>query len=180
MPDVTVLASVEPDDATNRCRYVASHFGVGVTWMSRDTERVARWDWPPDIWSRSPEDDIMLQPAVQAVMILCEARQGETSCLGGRLGRLRCLPVPRSPPVWDCPGVTAVRPGWLPYWARSGHEWTRGLRDRPSHARSRPSSSGPSARPGCLDSGRCAEIRCRATALLVALLLVQGGLFVPN
>jgi len=74
MPDLTALASVEPDDATNRCRYVSSHFGVGVGWMSRDTEHVARWDWPPDIWSRSPEDDILLHPAVQAVMILCEAK----------------------------------------------------------------------------------------------------------
>lgn len=75
IPDLTVLASVEPDDAENRCRYVSSHFGVGVGWMSRDTERVARWDWPPDIWSRSPEDDVLLHPAVQAVMILCEANK---------------------------------------------------------------------------------------------------------
>lgn len=74
IPDLTVLASVEPDDARNRCRYVSSHFGVGVTWMSRNTEHAARWDWPPDIWSRSPEDDILLHPAVQAVMILCEAK----------------------------------------------------------------------------------------------------------
>jgi hypothetical protein len=74
MPDLTVLAAVEPDDATNRCRYVSSHFGVGVGWMLRDTERSARWDWPPDIWSRSPEDDVLLHPAVQAVLILCEAR----------------------------------------------------------------------------------------------------------
>jgi hypothetical protein len=74
IPDLTVLASVEPDDAENRCRYVSSHFGVGVTWMSRDTEHAARWDWPPDIWSRSPEDDVLLHPAVQAVMILCEAK----------------------------------------------------------------------------------------------------------
>jgi hypothetical protein len=74
LPDLTVLASVEPDEARNRCRYVASHFGVGVGWMSRDTERSARWDWPPDIWSRSPEDDVMLHPAVRAVMILCEAK----------------------------------------------------------------------------------------------------------
>lgn len=36
MPDLTVLASVEPDDAQNRCRYVSSHFGVGVGWMSRE------------------------------------------------------------------------------------------------------------------------------------------------
>jgi hypothetical protein len=54
IPDLTVLASVEPDDARNRCRYVSSHFGLGVGWTSRDTERAARWDWPPDIWSRSP------------------------------------------------------------------------------------------------------------------------------
>jgi hypothetical protein len=74
MPDLTALASVEPDDATNRCRYVSSHFGMGVTWMSHDTEHAARWDWPPDIWSRSPEDDVLLHPAVQAVMILCEAK----------------------------------------------------------------------------------------------------------
>jgi hypothetical protein len=72
IPDLTVLASVEPDDARNRCRYVSSHFGVGPSWMSRDTERAARWDWPPDIWSRSPEDDVLLHPAVQAVVILCE------------------------------------------------------------------------------------------------------------
>jgi hypothetical protein len=71
MPDLTVLASVEPDDAENRCRYVSSHFGVGVPWMSRDTEHAVRWDWPPDIWSRTPEDDVLLHPAVQAVMILC-------------------------------------------------------------------------------------------------------------
>src|SRR5580692_11940119 len=72
IPDLTVLASVEPDDARNRCRYVPSHFGVGPSWMSRDTERAARWDWPPDIWSRSPEDDVLLHPAVQAVVILWE------------------------------------------------------------------------------------------------------------
>jgi hypothetical protein len=74
VPDLTVLASVEPDDARNRCRYVSSRFGVGVTWMSRGTKDGERWDWPPDIWSRSPEDDVLLHPAVQAVMILCEAR----------------------------------------------------------------------------------------------------------
>ena len=74
MPDLTVLESVEPDDARNRCRYVSSHFGVGVGWISRDTDRAARWDWPSDIWSRSPEDDVLLHPAVRAVMILCEAK----------------------------------------------------------------------------------------------------------
>ena len=75
-PDLTGLASVEPDDAKNRCRYISSHFGANVTWMSRHAEHAERWDWPPDIWSRTPEDDILLHPAVQAVMILCEAHQG--------------------------------------------------------------------------------------------------------
>ena len=73
-PDLTVLASVEPDDARNRCRYVSSHFGVGVTWTSRHTQQGERWDWPPDIWSRSHDDDALLDPAVQAVMITCEDR----------------------------------------------------------------------------------------------------------
>jgi hypothetical protein len=72
-PDLTELASVEPDNAKNRCRYISSYFGVGVTWVSRQAERAERWDWPPDIWSRTPEDDVLLDPAVQAVMILCEA-----------------------------------------------------------------------------------------------------------
>jgi hypothetical protein len=72
--DLTVLASVEPDDARTRCRYVSSHFPMGVTWMSRTTSLGERWDWPPDIWSRTPQDDVLLHPAVQAVMIWCQAR----------------------------------------------------------------------------------------------------------
>jgi hypothetical protein len=72
-PDLTGLASVEPDDARNRCRYISGHFGGDVTWMSRHAEHAERWDWPPDIWSRTPKDDVLLDPAVQAVMILCEA-----------------------------------------------------------------------------------------------------------
>jgi hypothetical protein len=72
-PDLTGLVSFEPDDARNRCRFVSSHFGVGVTWTSRDTEDGARWDWPPDIWSRTTRDDVLLHPAVRAVMIWCEA-----------------------------------------------------------------------------------------------------------
>jgi hypothetical protein len=76
VPDLTGLVSIEPDDARTRCRYVAGHFGGGVTWMSRGGQEAARWDWPPDIWSRSPGDDVLLHPAMQAVMILCEARDG--------------------------------------------------------------------------------------------------------
>ena len=111
VPDLTALASVEPDDAANRCRYVSSHFGVGVGWMSRDTERVARWDWPSDIWSRSPEDDILLHPAVRAVMILCEAKKGETPCLGGRRHGCGELGSHRSAWVPGCPLMTVRYPG---------------------------------------------------------------------
>ena len=75
-PDLTVLPGIEPDDAPNRCRYVSNHFGAGLTWMSCDTRHGARWDWPPDIFSRQPgQDDVLLHPAVQAVRILCETRQ---------------------------------------------------------------------------------------------------------
>jgi hypothetical protein len=74
-PDLTVLPSIEPDDAPNRCRYVSSHFGTDVLWSTRVAEHGARWDWPPDIWSRRPRrDDVLLHPAVQAVMIWCEAK----------------------------------------------------------------------------------------------------------
>jgi hypothetical protein len=74
-PDLTVLPLIEPDDAPNRCRYVSSHFGTDVLWGSRVAEHGVRWDWPPDIWSRrSGRDDVLLHPAVRAVMIWCEAQ----------------------------------------------------------------------------------------------------------
>ena len=72
-PDLTGLTPFEPDDASNYCRYVSSHFGTNVTWVSRTTNDGARRDWPPDIWSRGPADDVLLHPAVQAVMIWCQA-----------------------------------------------------------------------------------------------------------
>jgi len=42
-------------------------------------------------------------------------------CLGGRLGQSVNLLRSRSAAASACPGVTAVRPGSLPYRARSGH-----------------------------------------------------------
>ena len=74
-PDLTVLSSVKLDDARNRCRYVSSHFPMGATWMARDTKHGERWDGPPDIWSGTSQDDVLLHPTVQAVMIWCEARE---------------------------------------------------------------------------------------------------------
>lgn len=75
-PGLSALSGIEPDDASNRCRYVSNQFGAGPTWISCDTMHRVRWDWPPDIFSRQPgQDDVLLHPAVQAVRILCETKQ---------------------------------------------------------------------------------------------------------
>ena len=74
-PDLTGLQSIEPDDAATRVRYVSSSFGTDVLWTVRATGRQAKWEWPPDIWSRRPgQDDVLLHPAVHAVIIWCEAK----------------------------------------------------------------------------------------------------------
>jgi hypothetical protein len=74
-PDVTGLQSIEPDDAAMRVRYVSGHFGTDVLWTVRVTGQQAKWEWPPDIWSRRPgRDDVLLHPAVQAVIIWCEPK----------------------------------------------------------------------------------------------------------
>jgi len=73
-PDLTGLRSIEPDDAATRVRYVSSRFGTDVLWTVRATGQQAKWEWPPDIWSRRPgKDDVLLHPAVLAVIIWCEA-----------------------------------------------------------------------------------------------------------
>jgi hypothetical protein len=74
-PDLTGLRSIEPDDASTRCTYVEGHFGAGVPWTSRATGDQAKAEWPPDIWSRRPgQDDVLLHPAVRAVIIWCQAK----------------------------------------------------------------------------------------------------------
>jgi hypothetical protein len=74
-PDLIGLQSIEPDDAATRVRYVSSSFGTDVLWTVRATGRQAKWEWPPDIWSRRPgQDDVLLHPAVHAVIIWCEAK----------------------------------------------------------------------------------------------------------
>ena len=84
-PDLAVLGGIKPDDATNWCRYVSHHFGPDPLWTSRASRREARWDWPPDIWTRQPgTDDVLLHPAVQAVMIWCRPREPEQAPPGHR------------------------------------------------------------------------------------------------
>src|SRR5262249_16961423 len=75
-PDLTRLQVITPDDAKTRCRYVQGHFPIGVSWiLPQNTERKAKVEWPPDIWQRQHgKDDMLLHPAVRAVMIYCEAR----------------------------------------------------------------------------------------------------------
>jgi len=76
-PDLTHLQVIDPDDAKTRCRFVDGHFPMGVYWsLPQNTEREAKCEWPPDIWQRQPgRDDVLLHPAVRAVMIFCEAKQ---------------------------------------------------------------------------------------------------------
>jgi|SRR5215469_2821368 len=76
-PDLTGLPEIDPDDAPTRCRYVTSRFPGGVTWAApRATKRDARYDWPPAIWHRQPgRDDMLLHPAVRAVMVYCTAAE---------------------------------------------------------------------------------------------------------
>lgn len=73
-PDLTRLQEFSPDDARTRCRFVQGSFPEGVLWsLSKDTEREARSEWPPGIWERLPgRDDLLLHPAVRAVMISCQ------------------------------------------------------------------------------------------------------------
>jgi hypothetical protein len=74
-PDLTGLQSIEPDNAATRVRYVSSHFGADVLWTGRATGHQAKWEWPPDIWSRRPgKDDVLLHAAVQAVVVWCDAK----------------------------------------------------------------------------------------------------------
>ena len=75
-PDLTHLQSIEPDDAKMRCRWVETYFPGDVDWgLHLNTERVARYEWPLDIWQRRAEGEVLLHPALRAVQILCEERR---------------------------------------------------------------------------------------------------------
>ena len=68
---------VEPDDPENHCRYVAHHFGVGVTWTSCRfaITRTRRWHWRPGTRSSDPGGNgVLVHPALRAVRISCEAK----------------------------------------------------------------------------------------------------------
>ena len=75
-PDLTHLPVIDPDDANTRCSFVMNCFPADAHWMAPQSgEHTARREWPPDIWNRQPgEDDVLLHPAVRAVMIYCERK----------------------------------------------------------------------------------------------------------
>jgi hypothetical protein len=64
---------VEPDEPQNRVSYLVRNL-PGVTWESRDRERQALRQWPPDVWSRQPgHDDVLGHPAIRAARIWVSA-----------------------------------------------------------------------------------------------------------
>lgn len=73
VPDLTGLQEIHPDDAKTRCRFVQGKFPTGTYWsLPQNAEREAKCEWPPDIWQRQPgRDDVLLHPALRAVMIVC-------------------------------------------------------------------------------------------------------------
>jgi ketosteroid isomerase-like protein len=74
-PDLTLLTSIEPDDATNRCRYVSSHFPGGISWTSQPTPASDRWDWSLGTQPQDPAHDaVLMPPALEAVSIYCAAK----------------------------------------------------------------------------------------------------------
>jgi hypothetical protein len=75
-PDLTRLQEIDPDDAKTRCRFVEGHFPGQVYWsLPQNTAREAKAEWPPAVWERVPgRDNVLLHPAVRAVMIYCAAR----------------------------------------------------------------------------------------------------------
>jgi hypothetical protein len=75
--DLTVLPSLEPDDARTRLSYLSAGLGE-VTWTSRVSDQAGRWDWPPDIWSRGPADDLLVSPAVLAATLSASAETART------------------------------------------------------------------------------------------------------
>jgi hypothetical protein len=72
--DLTVLPSIEPDDARTRLIFLAGGLDEGVTWNSRESERQGKWDWPPDFWSKRPgSDDVLVHPAIRAAILWASA-----------------------------------------------------------------------------------------------------------
>jgi hypothetical protein len=77
--DLTHLRVIEPDNAPTRCSLAMNYFPLDTRWvLPLNTEREAKREWPPDIWSLEPgRDDALLHPAIRAVMVFCKERRGK-------------------------------------------------------------------------------------------------------
>ncbi len=64
-------AVLGPPPPTNRCRYVSSHFPVGITWAWHPTPAGGTWDWPA---GPEPHDAGQLPPALQSISIYGAAK----------------------------------------------------------------------------------------------------------
>jgi hypothetical protein len=78
-PDLTHLRVIDPDNSPTRCSLTMNYFPLDARWMvPQNTEHEAKREWPPDIWTFEPgTDDVLLHPAVRAVMIFCKERRGK-------------------------------------------------------------------------------------------------------
>jgi hypothetical protein len=75
-PDLTHLRVIDPDNAPTRCSLMMNYFPVDTQWMvPQNIEREAKREWPPEIWATEPGNDVLLHPAVRAVMIFCKDRK---------------------------------------------------------------------------------------------------------
>ncbi len=98
-PDLTGLQEIDPDDAKTRCRFVTGFIPGDVTWaIPRRTEQEAAYEWPPGIWHRQHgDDDVLLHPAIRAVMIFCTAADSPAATaptahgLSGSVSTWTCL-----------------------------------------------------------------------------------------
>lgn len=78
-PHLTQVTEIEPDNAAARCGTLMGHFPPVMWTGPAPTEREAMYEWPPDIWSRLPQDEVvMLHQAVRAVRIHCAAVAKDT------------------------------------------------------------------------------------------------------
>ena len=74
-PDLTYIRRIDPDNAPTRCSLVMNYFPLDTAWIvPQNSEHRAKREWPPEIWSTEPWNDVLLHPAVRAIMILCRER----------------------------------------------------------------------------------------------------------
>jgi hypothetical protein len=75
--DLSGLESITPDDAVTRLRYVMRNL-PGITFAGPATgdPRTGLWQWLPDSWELTRQQQELAHPAVRAAGILISADQG--------------------------------------------------------------------------------------------------------